>query len=334
MDTGILIIIVFFSVLGAWLCLTFVLALVCNKIAFGKRYDKNPLLKYYTAEDFGLTAESVSVDRGKFALNGYIYRNERVPAKDKTVVFVHGMGAGHLAYTTEISYFANLGYPVLALDSKGCNLSGGKNIKGMYDGVKTAVAAIDCAKEKLPQNGVYLVGHSWGGYSALCASAERKVEKVIAISAPDSPLKTMQNAVAPILSAFLAAYMSVWWCVFNIIKFGAGGNKHASECVKNSGAPTLLIHGDKDNVVKRENAAYYCVRDENVAKFLAEGKAHNPYNTENAELKLAELSSALQNAKKMSEGEKYVFFERFDFKAATEEDDNVMKIMCEFLSQN
>ncbi|MDE6505268.1 MAG: alpha/beta fold hydrolase [Clostridia bacterium] len=332
MDTGILIIVIFFSVIGAWICLVFGLALISDKIAFGKRYDKNPLLKYFTAEDFGLTAEEVSVNRGKFTLNGYIYRNERVPAKNKTVVFVHGMGAGHLAYTTEIAYFANLGYPVLALDSKGCNLSGGKNIKGMYEGVNSAVAAIDCAKEKLPQNGIYLVGHSWGGYSALCASEQREVEKVVAISAPNSPMKTMQHAVSPILSPFLAAYMTIWWVTFNMVKFGSYGNSHASNCVAKSKVPILLVHGDKDNIVKKENAAYYCINGENVEKLLCEGKAHNPYNTVRAEQKLAELSSALKNVKKTKPAEAYSYFDKFDFKAATEEDEEVMQKIAEFLN--
>ena len=46
-------------------------AFLCDRVAFGRRYDKNPLLKYFTAEDFGLEAEQIS--SGKF-LNGFIYK--------------------------------------------------------------------------------------------------------------------------------------------------------------------------------------------------------------------------------------------------------------------
>ena len=119
-------------VISAVIVLLFLLAALSYRFAFGRRYDKGKLLKYFTAEDFGLDAEKISIPRKKFSLCGILYRKADVLQKDSVVVFVHGMGAGHIAYTTEMNYFCNLGYPVIALDSKGCNLSGGKNIKGMY----------------------------------------------------------------------------------------------------------------------------------------------------------------------------------------------------------
>ena len=72
MDTATLITVIVLSAVGAFLCFTFALAFLCDKIAFGIRYDKNPLLKYLTAEDFDLAAEEVSVNQGDFSLNGYI----------------------------------------------------------------------------------------------------------------------------------------------------------------------------------------------------------------------------------------------------------------------
>ena len=109
--------------------LLFAIAVLSEKFAFGTRSDKNPLLKYFTAEDFGLSVQPVALSKG---LNGLIYSKKDAPQKDKLIIFCHGMGPGHIAYTTEIAYFCNFGYPVLAVDSRGCNLSEGKNLKGMY----------------------------------------------------------------------------------------------------------------------------------------------------------------------------------------------------------
>lgn len=302
-------------------------------VAFGRRYDKNPLLKYFTAQDFSLTAKSVEVKRGKISLNGYIYRNERVSANGKLIIFVHGMGAGHLAYTTEIAYFCNNGFTVLALDSRGCNLSGGNCIKGMYAGVETAVAAIDFAHgdDSLKDLKICLVGHSWGGYSVLCASAQRKVEKVVAVSAPDTPVKTIYNGAAKVISKQLAFILQPFWYLINLFKFGKKGNSDAAKCAEENGTDTLLIHGDCDKVVSRKTAVYYRANGENITKYLAEGKAHNPYNTVEAEQKLAQLTANLSRAKNMTERERAEYFSSFDFSAATEEDEEVMRKIVSFL---
>lgn len=318
---------------AAIIILLFLFAALSYNFAFGKRYDKNPLLKYFTAQDFSITAKNVEVKQGKICLKGYIYRNERVSANGKLIIFVHGMGPGHIAYTTEIACFCNNGFTVLALDSKGCNFSGGKSIKGMYAGVETAVAAIDFARgdESLKNLTISLVGHSWGGYSVLCASAERKVDKVVAISAPDTPVKTIYEGASKVISKPFAAMLRPFWYIINLLKFGAKGNKNAAKCAVNNGTPTLLIHGDKDVIVSRNKAVYYRADGENITKYLACGKAHNPYNTVNAEKKLAELSSNLMRAGKMSEDERKRYFDNFDFAAATEEDAEVMGKIISFL---
>lgn len=316
------------------LILLFSFALLSYNFAFGKRYDKNPLLKYFTAEDFSLSAEAVEFKVGKTAVRGFIYRKADIKSNGKLVIFVHGMGPGHIAYTTEIAYFCNNGFTVLAVDSIGCNLSDGKNIRGMYAGALTAVGAYDYAKT-LPQLAgmrVYFAGHSWGGYSALCASAERKADKVVAISAPDTPVKTIYEGASKVISKPFAAMLRPFWYLINLLKFGAKGNKNAAKCAVNNGTPTLLIHGDNDTIVNRYKAVFYCADGENITKYLAEGKAHNPYNTLNAEKKLAELSSSLTRAAKMTEDERKRFFGNFDFKAATEEDAEVMGKIVDFLA--
>ena len=314
-----LIVVIVIAVIAVIALLLLIFAFLGDKIAFGKRADKNPALKYFTAEDFNLSAQNVSLKGG---LNGVLY-SDGAQRKDGIVVFCHGMGPGHVAYTTEIAYFCRLGYRVLAVDSCGCNLSAGKNIKGMYYGVKTAAEAVDYARS-LSEN-IYLIGHSWGAYSALCASKERKVNAVVAISAPDTPAKTVRNGAAPMLSKPFAYILQPFWWLVNIIKFGAKGNTGAVKSAQSNNTPTLLVHGENDGVVNKSNSACHKAKGNNIYKLLVKGKAHNPYNTVNAERLLAELSSKLAKGCKD--------FSDFDFKAVTEEDEEVMQAIAGFIEK-
>ena len=163
-----------------------------------------------------------------------------------------------------------------------------------------------------------------GAYSALCASAKRNVDKVVAISAPNTPSKTMQEGAAPIISRPFAAIERPFWWIVNLLKYGAKGNANAAKCAERNGTPTLLIHGDKDNIVTPNKAVFYKAEGKHITKLLVKGKAHNPYNTENAEKLLAELSAKLKRKDIADIAE-------FDFKGATEEDEEVMQKILNFL---
>ena len=317
-----IVIIIVCSTVALVALLLFSIAFLSEKLAFGARSDKNPFLKYFTAEDFDLSAQPVSLQGG---LNGFIYSKSGIPQKDKHVIFCHGMGPGHIAYTTEIAYFCNFGFPVLAIDYRGCNFSEGKSMKGMYSGVQAVISAIDFAKSKGYKD-INLVGHSWGGYSALCAAKRRRVNKVVAISAPRTPSMTMYEGAVNTggLPRLLAATLKVFWWLLNFFKYGPKGNSNAAKCAKRCGAPTLLIHGDKDRVVTLKKSAFNKADGKHITKLLAEGKAHNPYNTENAEKHLAVLSEKLKK-------NEFADIAQFDFKAATEEDEDVMHKILNFL---
>ena len=102
--------------------------MILNSV-FGKRCEGNPNLKYFTADDFeDLDYEKIEFKSNKGQiLRGNIYTNKKVKEKDikGLLVFVHGMGAGHLSYTTEINTLAKNGYKVLAYDNTGTCASEG-----------------------------------------------------------------------------------------------------------------------------------------------------------------------------------------------------------------
>lgn len=318
--------IVLIAVAGVFVLINLTLlafAIFIKKAAFGSRCDKNPLLKYFSAEDFSLSATELEIiSSKKYQIRAILYKKEGAPPKDSLIIFCHGMGSGHIAYTTEISYFCNLGYTVLAPDYIGCNLSGGKGTGGFSGGRLTVQFAVEYARKNMPQySKIFLVGHSWGGWSAICAGYAVKADKIVAVSAPDRADKAILAAAASRLPGFLTVILKPYVLL-------TCGDKSAAKLAPQCKCPVLLVHGSNDKTVPPANAVYYKAEGDNITKLLSEGKGHNPYNTERAEQKLAELSAALQNAEER--GAEY--FKNFDFSAATEEDPAVMEEIARFLA--
>ena len=307
----------------------FLVAFAVNKGVFGTRHDKNPLLKYYTAEDFGLTARQVDISCVKNEyVRGVIYKKEGVALKKELIIFCHGMGPGHIAYTTEISYLCNLGYTVLAPDYYGSGLSDGKNLKSNLSALNAIMASIFYAEANLSFDKIYLVGHSWGAYSALCAANQAgTVSAVVAISAPDKSEKIMRNSLSKRMPKFVANLLYPFLC---IACGGESAGKSAEQIMPK--IPILLIHGEKDPLVPLEISAFTAANGEHITKYLAKDKRHNPYNTVAAEKKLAELLKGTHQYKNGEVDEE--FFKNFDFAAATEEDSEVMAEIARFLSKN
>lgn len=313
--------------------IVFLLASVVYFFGFGNRCDKNPLIKYFTPEEFSIHSEPVTIKSDGDVLCGLKYTPDQGSDIAKgLIIFCHGMGPGHCAYTTEIAYFCQKGFLVLAIDNLGCNLSSGKRMKGMYEGVKSCIAAIDYARS-FYQGKIYIVGHSWGAYSALCASAIRKVDGVIALSSPTNPSSVLTTISSFFLPKIIAYFMKPFFYIIGFFLYGSKGNLDASKCASMSNTPILLIHGDKDSMVPISMSAFQRSEGPKIRKFLAKGKCHNPYNTEKAEQCLHQLQAKLQlPPKKQIECKEY--FQNFNYKAATEEDLNVMNIILDFIEQN
>lgn len=320
------------AVLGAVIliiAILFAIAFTINKRVFGSRHDKNPLLKYYTAEDFGLSATQVDISCVKNEyIRGVIYKKEGVHPQNKLIIFCHGMGPGHIAYTTEIAYFCNLGYTVLAPDYYGSGLSDGKSLKSNLSALKSVTTAIYYASENFNFDKIYLIGHSWGAYSALCAANKTGiVNGVVAMSAPDKSEKIMYNSLRRRMPKFFADLLYPFLC---LACGGDSAGKSAEQITPK--IPILLIHGDKDPLVPLKISAYAAAKGDHITKYLAKDKHHNPYNTVAAEKKLSELLKGLSKYKKGEVGDE--FFKTFDFAASTEEDAEVMNEITRFLSEN
>lgn len=307
-------------------------AILIYNFAFGQRQDKNPQFKYFTPEDFNLTVEHMPVRLRGVELAANLYSVKPVGECERVVIFQHGFGAGSSSYMTEIAHFARQGFAVAAVDAYGCNNSAGKNIRGFYAGAEAVIAAyigVNC-DERLKNKPVVLVGHSWGAYSVLAASASVKADGVVALSGFNSPARCVCDMLKTTggLGRLYAPLVYGWIRLINFCKFGAKGNLSAAKAVEKSGVKALIIHGEKDGAVGFQNSAANKVKGENVTTLLLPEKRHNPYNTVAAEDKLAELTGAHRFESKEQAQE---YFAAFDWAAVTEEDEEVMSKIDSFI---
>lgn len=312
------------------------LALYADRLVFGRRQSRNVNLKYFSAEDFSLESRKIEASyRGKNLFAALYYKT---PVKDckKLVIFCHGMGAGHAAYMTEIAALSNYGYAVVAYDSIGCGQSEGKNACGFYANAECAIAAYIAVKrcEDLKDKPVYLVGHSWGAYAALCASRYVAVEGVVALSGFNTPVRIMSDSSAKVMGGFLASLCRPFWYIINVCKFGFKGNSNASSCIEKSGAPAFLAYGTNDTTIEAGNTPANTAKGVNIQSIIYEGKGHNVYITKEAQELTDELLAALSPSRFASAEERKKYFENFDFVAATREDEDVMRQITFFIDSH
>lgn len=318
-------------------------------LIFGKRCEGNPNLKYFTAEDFeelNATKIEFKSDKGQI-LRGYVYQNNKIKENDikGLLVFVHGMGAGHFSYTTEINTLAKNGYKVLAYDNTGTCMSDGKKLNGFYQAVIDLKHCLEYIKTNSDLNNynLGLIGHSWGAYT-VCQSLkyESNVKSVVGMSGPDSFEKLVTSSMGKlgkIINPFLRK--------INEIKFGKESLDSSIDVLKNvdDSVSVLLLHGEDDSTCKIENSMIFNQDDfkdkENIKTILFEGKNHNIYQSIESEKYLNEVFKTIEKYKKELKKEQKnkeieenlkTYYKNIDYRKITEEDQEVMEIIIEFFN--
>lgn len=297
-----------------------------KKSAYG-RCDHPGDVFYFTAADFeGLHAEPYAFASSLgHTLKGYLYSYEN-PIPERLIVFDHGMGAGHTAYTKEIEMLCRHGYLVLAYDHTGCMQSGGANTNGMAQSLRDLDDCFKAIKAD-PRFAGYdfsVVGHSWGGFSTLNISAIHKeishvvvfsgfvsVELLIA-SYFDGIMKGVRKPVMELERAHNPDYVD-----FNAV-----------ESLKKSHAKVLLIYSDNDTLCKKnphyDALAAGLADRENVELVLVQGKGHNPNYTADAvkykDAFFADLTRMRKKGKLKTKAQKDAFVASYDWNRMTAQD--------------
>ena len=146
-------------------------------IGVKKIYDSMFGHHFYTTKYLGfLDSDFPQMEREKHTfrsynknkLIGYIY-HQKSPQNKGIFVFCHGYGGGgHHCYLDIINAVVKQGYYVFAYDATANDESEGNDIRGFTQGILDADKAISYVEslKQFKDLPLYLMGHSWGAYSA------------------------------------------------------------------------------------------------------------------------------------------------------------------------
>ncbi len=332
----------FIAVVIVFVVLCLVAAAILDMAGFGKRCEGNENLKYLKAKNFdNLNARPINFysDKGQM-LNGFLYSNAKVDNYKALIVFSHGMGAGHLAYTTEINYFAQKGYLVLAYDNTGTCSSEGKKINGFAQAVTDLKYALDFVKsrEDLNDMPLLLAGHSMGAYSVCNVSAiakDAEIRGIVAFSPFNSPAKVLRDVAKTRTKADLSIFCP-FIDIVNFIRYGKSGVLRSCDSIDNSTIPTLILHGGNDMQATTKNSPAgkpnRIKNNPNARTVIYDTKYHNVYLSKNAEQYMNDTFAKIATLGENSP-EAYEIYQNIDYALITQEDLTVMETASTFFEE-
>lgn len=323
------------------------------------RYEGNPEDYYFSPKDFpdikyepyDIMAESrftieqpmkdkvlkVYVNKPT-KLKGFLYYYGEINS-DKLVVFDHGIGAGHLAYFKEIEYLARQGFTVCSYDHTGCVDSEGEGITGFAQGIND----LDHVLKKLEDDPrfkdvkIRLVGHSWGGYSAMnVAMFHPNVSHVVSLAGFLSAKSLIEQYLPRFVKKYSVEVMDRERKINP--KFADLDARHS---MKETDAKLFFIQSKDDKMV-RYDMAYEVLKvalhdRENTIMISEDEKNHDPQCTRRAVAANTERiakQEKLKKAKKLSTKEEQdAYRASFDWNALSELDPEVWDRIIDFLEK-
>jgi uncharacterized protein len=305
------------------------------RFAFHRRFDPHPKLKYFTIDDFpGIDMDAVEFTHPQgHLIQGGFYYDDRITRKNEVIIFSHGIGAGHQAYTHLIMAFVQQGYVVFAYDNTGCALSGGAAIRGIPQAVIDLQTALNyLARTTYQHYRWHLIGHSWGAYAVLRGEKMSFALASITSICPFNEGHQMLIRYLPFLRWLKPWMQFVLW-----LQFGKWGVLSSASLMKNNKTPMLVISGEfDDDVPLKGNYDRYekvSKTNQNLTLHLANNRRHNPYLSPQAETYVIDtiLKGSQAIEKETNPYKKQQFFDQLDYHIVGELDSKFMTKIFKFI---
>ena len=243
--------------------------IVSNKV-YGRRGDASISIKYPLPSDFQNLdiKKDYFLNNKKARISVYQYQKKNtVPVA--VVLLSHGIGGGHFYLLPLINYLCQRDLLVVAFDHYGCGTSEGKKLYSMSQGAIDVKYAVKYVEEKFSNLPFYVLGHSWGGFTASQALRySTKIEKCVNIAGLDS-----EAAMASPLSRIFVK-------IAGLSIYGKYGLYSTYGIFKKTHAEVLYLQGKQDLVVNPKQTGYkYQKRFKNrrnIHVIMLDNKGHAP----------------------------------------------------------
>ena len=299
------------------------------------RYDGDPAQYYFKPEDFPeLKNESydISGDRNVTLKGFFYYYGELKPAN--LIIFDHGIGAGHHAYLREIDYLARSGFTVFSYDHTGCVSTGGPGIQGFAQGINDLDHIIRGLKQdpRFHDMKFKLIGHSWGGYSAMnVAALHPEVTHVVSLAGFLSAKALVEQYIPKMFLKYSGEVMERERQINP--KYT---DMDARDSMMKSKAALLHLQSRDDTMVKFE-LCYVplseALKDRADTTLVAlDNKDHDPHHTEGAVALYNKMKEDEKKMKPSSKQEQENFKKDHDWNAITEQDPLIWEQIINFLN--
>ena len=314
-----------FIILGIIVVLLIITGFIIHNIAFGKRYEANPLVKLYTKEEFNLNATPLEIKYKKEIIRGNLYNYNDFDT-NKLIIYCHGMWSNHNSYLQDIEYFCKNNLLVFGFDYIGVSSSSGKNIKGLGNSLKSLDIVVNYFEKKYPNKEIYVVGHSWGGFATTNIIALHPNIKGIIAMSPFISIYSCINKFVPKGLRFLTPFLYL----ADISKNGKYSLLKTKNSLKSNKGKALFLASIDDPMVPYENNTGYIKKlYPNLNYIIVNNKGHNPNYKEEAVKKLQKF----QNDIKAVPSDKITeFMNSINFHELGELDTSVMDKLIEFIN--
>ena len=306
------------------------------------RYDGDPAQYYFSPKDFpALKTEAFDIKGdNNVNLKGFYYYYESINP-DKFIVFDHGIGAGHMAYLNEINYLAKSGYTVYSYDHTGCVESEGTGILGFAQGINDLDHVLTAINQdpRFKDKPIKLMGHSWGGYSAMNVVAlHPEVTHVVSLAGFLSARSLIEQYIPKLFLKYSEEVME---------RERQHNPKYADmnaiDSLKKSKAKLLHLQSTDDIKVKYELCTKLMLEDADLAKrddielVTVENKNHDPQRTVESnkatKAMLLELEESRNHGQLDDLEDIEEFKKRHDWTKIYEQDPKIWDKILEFLDK-
>lgn len=245
-----------------------------------KRYDEGTDKMSVAVPQDAAVYSSHSYMSGKNKLSGHLYETD----SDSVIVIIPGFHAETDNFVSYVDSFCKEGFDVFTFDCTGHGESGGDSSIGFPQIIKDLNATLDYLGTKTSYKNIYLFGHSRGGYAAICALKDNEnISAVVSVSGVNSAMDGIMaystDAIGPIA---YGNYPFLW--AYQTMLFGSElSSRSASDCIKASDVPVMIIQGKHDEEIPADEYSVYSEMENadasNAHLILYEHPGHDGHTT-------------------------------------------------------